>query len=108
MTAYIITMNVCYCSIARHTFNASSGFAMAAIFKFLNLIAGLTIVIPLINNNIIMHCLTITILALFLFTSKQGEDYNGGGNGYFFHNTQNIYKALNGKVWQLGIYVNNC
>lgn len=103
-----ITIYICTLFAARNALDRCCDFASAAIFKLLNLIARRRIVIPLVNNCAIVNVLIPAVLTMFLLTGESKKYNQGDGNGYSFHNTQNINKGLNSKVRQPGIYVNNC
>jgi hypothetical protein len=86
ITIEIIAIYIRMLSITRGAFDGCGGFAMTTILKLLNCIAGWRFTIPFVNNNIIINRLIPAVLTSFLFASKSSKNYNGNGNGYFFHN----------------------
>lgn len=98
-----------YCRATRKADFINCDCARAGILDFFYLIRG-WLVEPFVGYSVIENNIPYAFLPriFFLFASNSGNKYQGDGNGYSFHNTQNINKALNGKVRQLGICVNNC
>lgn len=112
MRLFAFNINAACCSnscvtIKTHLINIDC--ARAGILYFFCLIVG-RLIKPFVGHLVVENNIPYALLTriIFLFAGNSDNKYQGDGNGYSFHSTQNINKALNDKVRQLGICVNNC